>query len=363
MRTCLLLCVLCGTVPVSHSQFLARGKYGFGSGYVIQPEPPALAGPPGPPGPRGSPGPPGPPGPLGLTIIGPKGNKGDLGPMGFTGPPGKPGFPGQPGRLGFPGLDGKPGPRGSPGDVGEQGPKGESGPQGRPGVQGPRGTPGGKGLQGEIGPQGEPGRPGDEGKQGPKGEKGSLGSTGPQGQEGERGPTGPRGESGPSGPRGSRGPPGTCDKDTCSGSSEVKALQDSLTKLQQYVLAKEYPFVRRVGQKFFVSKSERDSFETAVEFCSQRGLELALPQNEEENSKLMEVFGDAFKEVWIGVNNKTADGKFQVDLNNQPLIFTKWETGQPDGSIQDTGCTVLTEHGFWRVMRECYYNAFIVCQI
>lgn len=48
-----------------------------------------------------------------------------------------------------------------------------------------------------------------------------------------------------------------------------------------------YNFVRRVGQKYFVSNKERDYFSRATEFCSQQGLELPLPQNEEESNVLI----------------------------------------------------------------------------
>uniref|UniRef100_A0A8C6M132 C-type lectin domain-containing protein n=1 Tax=Nothobranchius furzeri TaxID=105023 RepID=A0A8C6M132_NOTFU len=124
-----------------------------------------------------------------------------------------------------------------------------------------------------------------------------------------------------------------------------------------------YQFVRRVGQKYIVSNKERDSFEKAIEFCSQKGLELALPKNHEENNKLTEVFGDGYNEVWINVNKNESEGNFGVDMNNQPLTFTKWGEHQPDPSIQDTGCTMVTENGIWRATRECFLNAFIVCQL
>ncbi|MEQ2222151.1 hypothetical protein ILYODFUR_023046 [Ilyodon furcidens] len=128
-------------------------------------------------------------------------------------------------------------------------------------------------------------------------------------------------------------------------------------------MAINYSFVRKVGQKYFVSNMERNRFEMAVEFCSQRGLELALPQNEEENNALIEVFKDPYTEAWIAVNKKKAEGNFALDMNNQTLTFTKWETGQPDTSIQDAGCTMVSEKGFWKVNKECFLNAFIVCQI
>uniref|UniRef100_A0A671UGU4 C-type lectin domain-containing protein n=1 Tax=Sparus aurata TaxID=8175 RepID=A0A671UGU4_SPAAU len=123
-----------------------------------------------------------------------------------------------------------------------------------------------------------------------------------------------------------------------------------------------YDFVRRVGQKYFVSYKERGSFSRAVDFCSQQGLELALPQNEEENNMLTQVFGEVHKMAWINVNNNKAEGKFETDMKNRPLTFTKWGAGQPDRSVGDTGCTMLSEHGIWRLTQECSLNAYIVCQ-
>ncbi|KAI3371090.1 hypothetical protein L3Q82_023732 [Scortum barcoo] len=142
-------------------------------------------------------------------------------------------------------------------------------------------------------------------------------------------------------------------------SEDVKPLKTHLAKLEigEYPLQPlqgsvtgtiNFDFVRRVGQKYFVSYKQRGSFSTAVDFCSQRGLELALPQNEEENSVLTQVFGDVHKTAWINVNSNKAEGNFEADLKNRPLTFTKWGEGQPDRSIQDTGCTMLSENGVWR---------------
>lgn len=89
---------------------------------------------------------------------------------------------------------------------------------------------------------------------------------------------------------------------------------------------------------------------------------MALPQNDEENKILTQEFADKCKNVWINVNNK-AEGNFKADMKNQPLTFTKWEEGQPDKSIQETGCTMLLENGVWRVTPECSFNACIICQI
>lgn len=119
--------------------------------------------------------------------------------------------------------------------------------------------------------------------------------------------------------------------------------------------------MRTAGPKFFVSNKEKGNFSRAVEFCSQRGLELALPQSEEENNILTQVFKNLYQ--WINVSNKKAEGNFEVDMKNRPLTFTKWAEGQPDRSIQDTGCTMLSENGVWHVTQECFLNAYIICQI
>ncbi|XP_026167975.1 mannose-binding protein C-like [Mastacembelus armatus] len=203
-----------------------------------------------------------------------------------------------------------------------------------------------------------------QGPPGPKGEKGSRGITGFPGAPGIPGPAGPPGCKGPKGETGNPGRtgipgrPGDCA--VCAEDLELQALTESISKFN---LAINYDFVRKVGQKYFVSYKERDTFSRAIGFCSQQGLELALPQNEEENNILTQMFGDVYKSAWINVNNKKSDGNFEVDMKNQPLTFTKWAKGQPDKSIQDTGCTMLTEHGVWQVTRECFLNAYIICQL
>ncbi|XP_070763872.1 mannose-binding protein C-like [Enoplosus armatus] len=187
---------------------------------------------------------------------------------------------------------------------------------------------------------------------------------GPKGERGEAGPRGapgPRGSRGPAGPVGPAGPAVICGRGLFDSiNQDLETLKTSHAKLQ---LAINYDFVRSVGQKYFVSSKERDSFSRAVDFCSQRGLELALPQNEEENNILTQVFGEVDKMAWINVNNKKEEGNFESDLKNQPLTFTKWGEGQPDKSIRDTGCTMLSENAVWTVTSECFLNAYIICQI
>ncbi|KAM7397262.1 hypothetical protein PAMP_020247 [Pampus punctatissimus] len=203
-------------------------------------------------------------------------------------------------------------------------------------------------------PPGRPGSAGPPGPPGPPGIPGSPGSPGAAGPVGFYGPPGAPGAPGLPGAPGHPGPPGPavmCGRDLLDFvEQDLEALKQSVSKVE---LTLNYNFVQKVGQKYFVSNKETGSFSRAVEFCSQQGLELVLPKNEKENSALTQMFGEVDKTVWINVNNKKGNSE----------TFSKWGEGQPDKSVGDTGCTVLSENGVWRVSHECSLNAYIICQI
>ncbi|XP_029009733.1 pulmonary surfactant-associated protein D-like [Betta splendens] len=234
-------------------------------------------------------------------------------------------------------------------------------------VPGPLGPPGPPGPQGEPGAQGFPGDPGIPGAPGPLGAPGARGFPGAPGEKGEPGTRGPVGSAGVRGFPGERGRPGLpgpvamCERDLITPLyQDLEPLKEAVAKLD---LVTTYDFVKRVGQKYFVSHRETGSFSGAVEFCSSQGLELALPQNEDENNMLTRVFGETVKTAWISVNHMKSEGDFTTDVKNRPLVFTKWAEEQPERSIQDTGCSLLSENGRWRVTRDCSQKAFIVCQV
>ncbi|KAM7415275.1 hypothetical protein PAMA_019886 [Pampus argenteus] len=233
---------------------------------------------------------------------------------------------------------------------GPPGPPGRVGPAGPPGAVGAPGAPGAPGFPGARGPTGPPGAPGFPGARGPAGPPGAPGDTGAPGPNGRYGPPGATGFPG------ARGPPGPavmCGRDLLDFvDQDLEAVKRSVSKLE---LAVNYNFFQKVGQKYFVSNKETGSFSQAFEFCSQQGLELVLPKNEKENSALTQLFGEVDKTVWINVNNKKAEGNSET--------FSKWGEGQPDKSVGDTGCTVLSGNGVWRVTHECSLNAYIICQI
>uniref|UniRef100_A0A087X326 C-type lectin domain-containing protein n=1 Tax=Poecilia formosa TaxID=48698 RepID=A0A087X326_POEFO len=220
------------------------------------------------------------------------------------------------------------------------------------------GPPGQKGDRGLPGPPGEPGAPGaygtpDSGFPGSKGENGERGIVGLPGQRGISSQSKDSGVAGPSGPTGAMG----------ISSQRARDIEEQMKITAKLDLAITFDFVRKVGQKYFVSNKERGSFQKAADFCDQRGLELALPQSEEENHMLLQLMGQHEKRAWININMRKAEGNFQSDMKNRPLTFTKWGERQPDQSIQDSGCSMAAEDGTWRVTPDCSLDADIICQL
>ncbi|XP_039470184.1 pulmonary surfactant-associated protein D-like [Oreochromis aureus] len=166
------------------------------------------------------------------------------------------------------------------------GPRGPKGDSGLPGPAGPRGVPGPPGQKGDTGFDGPPGFPGLPGR---PGNVGRLGLPGPPGQAADC-----RTELF-----------GYIDQDL----QTIRALKETITKLELVI---NYDFAQGVDEKYFVSNKERGSFFQAVEFCSQRGLELALPQSDKENRLLTEVFESSPKTVWINVSNRKAEGTLEL---------------------------------------------------
>lgn len=80
----------------------------------------------------------------------------------------------------------------------------------------------------------------------------------------------------------------------------------------------------------------------AMADCHSRGLELALPTSEEENTKLVEDLQLAFERdpnskkfahenwVWIAAHDMTWDGVWTSAVDEKNLTYTNWDFKQPD---------------------------------
>ncbi|XP_062502295.1 collagen alpha-1(V) chain-like [Corticium candelabrum] len=164
------------------------------------------------------------------VLTGPRGPPGPVGQRGLPGPPGRMrGLPGQPGRMGDPGPVGRPGQNGSIGLPGEKGKTGRKGEKGIIGVQGPVGL---KGERGDVGA---------------KGEKGVTGEVGRKGDQGIQGPVSPRGLRGVRGYKGEKGSQGLEGIPGLTPLSEVKRLENLVTKLYNELKVPRVPVGDEAG--------------------------------------------------------------------------------------------------------------------
>ena len=77
-------------------------------------------------------------------------------------------------------------------------------------------------------------------------------------------------------------------------------------------------------------------WETASTFCKERGAELVLPKNSDEESAVIKLFHDATGadegSFWIDVRS-TAYSTNYTQSNGGELVYTNWYKNQPESSI------------------------------
>ncbi|XP_028831356.1 mannose-binding protein C-like isoform X2 [Denticeps clupeoides] len=192
-------------------------------------------------------------------------------------------------------------------------------------------------LAGVPGVPGHNGLPGRDGPPGLKGEKGDTGLS-VQGPPGKMGPTGPVG---PGGPKGQKGEGGT-------------SLSTQAMRFQVF---------RKVGQKYYVSDGQVGNFDEVLTFCRHVGGTVVLPTSEEENKALWRLLSALTKSqhAFIGATDKKSEGLF-VDMDNRPLMFSKWAKHEPNGASGDEDCTTIGPCEQWYDF-SCHSRHIIVCEI
>ncbi|XP_067386173.1 pulmonary surfactant-associated protein D [Emydura macquarii macquarii] len=330
---------------------------------------PAENGLPGRDGRDGKEGPKGEKGSQGLQGLkgsqGPPGKMGPAGPVGGTGSQEKKGLKGD---IGSRGVQGVPGLKGDPGNAGLSGPKGDKGSPGDKGVKGERGLQGATGLQGQPGIAGSPGPKGDKstvgekGAKGDKGDRGLQGSSGLQGPKGQIGSPGLKGDKGSVGEKGTKGDSGLSEvsllkKQVSALEEQLKALQSSFSKYKKVIM---FPNGRTVGQKIFTTSGYEGSFNDLKKMCSEAGGQLASPQNAAENAAIHQIVVSHKKQVFLGITDIQTEGQFKY-LNGQTLVYSNWQTGEPNNANGVEDCVEVSSTGKWND-KSCDEKRLIVCE-
>ncbi|KAG7460749.1 hypothetical protein MATL_G00202100 [Megalops atlanticus] len=219
-------------------------------------------------------------------------------------------------------------------------------------------VPGIPGHNGQPGRDGRDGRDGKDGTAGQKGDKGDAGVPGAQGPPGKAGPPGENGERGAPGPSGPLG-----DASLVKAlQSEVKTLKDSLSKLEK---ATSFQFFRKAGSKYYASNNREAPFSEGKEMCAAGGGTVALPRNEAENQAFTQFFTSlpsiSTQYAYMAATDEKTEGRW-VDLDDKPLGFTKWASGEPQNYGGAEHCVVIRKSGHWADV-SCSHKFIVICEI
>ena len=114
-----------------------------------------------------------------------------------------------------------------------------------------------------------------------------------------------------------------------------------------------------IGSKSYRVVSTSSIWSNAVNDCADDApgaTHLAVPNANAENSGLV---GAITSNSWIGITDIAVEGTW-LDVFGDPLAYTNWENGQPDGNTSQN-CALINTGGEW-ADEGCSNNLRYVCE-
>ena len=119
------------------------------------------------------------------------------------------------------------------------------------------------------------------------------------------------------------------------------------------------------GKKYFVHVGGK-SYAEAVDYCHSKKLKLVEPKSSKANKDIQLLAKSIATQgygVWIGIDDKSIEGKFTYASDGESVKFTNWNRGQPDNAGGNEDCAHLWKgHGFrWNDV-PCSARMSFVCE-
>ncbi|KAK2822606.1 hypothetical protein Q5P01_022671 [Channa striata] len=113
------------------------------------------------------------------------------------------------------------------------------------------------------------------------------------------------------------------------------------------------------GTQYYINTKSM-AMEDARHFCQQRHGDLVTINSEAENIFLWQQISEQYSSYWIGLS-VDLDGSFEW-MDGSPVIFQRWQEGQPDFKNYDENCVVMRNYdGFWHDY-NCGYEQKSICK-
>ncbi|XP_035856480.1 C-type lectin domain family 4 member A-like isoform X2 [Sander lucioperca] len=125
-------------------------------------------------------------------------------------------------------------------------------------------------------------------------------------------------------------------------------LQDEVKQLETRIKEKLCPDRwKRSGYSFYFKSEKRNYWFGSRDDCEQRGADLVVINNEEEQKFVTELSKDG--EYWIGLRYRRRQGEYKWEwVDGSPLTETFWSSGLPREDGNFTAATCCDQQGKWR---------------
>ena len=99
----------------------------------------------------------------------------------------------------------------------------------------------------------------------------------------------------------------------------------------------------------------------AKAICKHLGKQLFEPTNYSDNYKVTALArAKGVTGFWIGIHDKTTEGKFTYESNGQKIGYSNWHPREPNNHNHGEDCVVISK-GKWNDM-PCHWKLSFVCE-
>ncbi|XP_042353414.1 macrophage mannose receptor 1-like [Plectropomus leopardus] len=118
-------------------------------------------------------------------------------------------------------------------------------------------------------------------------------------------------------------------------------------------------WLQRNGTQYYINNKPM-AMEDARQFCQKHNGDLVTIDSKDESVFLWQQILQNYGPYWIGLTVDLNGAFYWMD--GSPVVFQKWEEGQPDFKNNDENCAAMTSHnGFWHDY-NCGYEHRSICK-
>ena len=101
--------------------------------------------------------------------------------------------------------------------------------------------------------------------------------------------------------------------------------------------------------EFLFALDQFSNFYEAQSFCNINGGKVFEPRNENFMKNLLDYAKNCgiIDEFWLGINDKSVEGKFVYTSDKSPIWFNNWNEGEPNNAGDAENCVQVKQNGFW----------------